>query len=115
MSQMLASVDDPADGHVWKGPGGSDDPTLVMGQKVLRVSTTEDWCYVTTKKEEIYRIEVDGKGDWEKVPGWPIPLSIKIRYPDGGAERTLEFENKDVSGRLLRSFSAAHKQSTSCL
>ena len=50
---------------------------------------------MTTKKEEIYRIPVDGKGDWEKIPGWPIPLSIKIRYPDGGAERTLEFENKD--------------------
>jgi hypothetical protein len=33
---MLASVDDPADAHVWKGPGGSDDPTLVAGQKVLR-------------------------------------------------------------------------------
>lgn len=41
---VLASVDDPADGHVWKGPGDSDDPTLVNGQKALRVATTEDWC-----------------------------------------------------------------------
>merc|ERR1719230_2009921 len=61
----------------------------------MRVATTDEWAYVTTKKEEIWRIAIDGKGDWEKVPGWPIPLEVKVRYPDGGAERTLEFENKE--------------------
>jgi hypothetical protein len=81
-----------------EGDPSSMEWKKVEGPPAIMVEAADKFVYMSTPTGEVHRAPIDGKGAWEKVPGYPIPPEISFKL--GDKTLFLDFEDDDTIGTL---------------
>eukprot|EP01047_Picozoa_sp_COSAG01_P011712 COSAG01_NODE_514_length_16043_cov_248.614212_20_plen_892_part_00 len=98
-----------------KGPE-SDTPwkpvTVPKATEAQRVLATADWVYITTKKDEIFRVKLDAAVSaaadasaelpWERVAGWPILPTFEVKNTASGDITELDYIETDTIADVIK-------------